>query len=72
MKKDLQLVVSFFCCDLLISALVYSYERYGSNFISAISQPKLSNQFMGTYTCDENPLCSLTAGPGKVFYLQDY
>lgn len=72
MKKNLHLVVSFFCCVLLLTAFVYSYERYGGYFISTLSQPKLSNQFTGTYTCDENPLCSLIAGPGKVFYLQDY
>ena len=72
MKKNLHIVISFFCCVLLFSVLVYSFERYGGSFISTLSKTKLSNQFTGTYTCDENPLCSLTAGPGKVFYLQDY
>lgn len=72
MKKNIHIVVSFFCCVLLLIAFIYSYERYGVNFISTLSQPKLSNQLIGTYTCDENTLCSLTAGPGKVFYLQDY
>ncbi|WP_312043791.1 hypothetical protein [Anaerotignum sp.] len=72
MKKNTHLIVGFICCIILISALVYSFERYGGYFISTLSQPKLSNQLIGTYTCGENTLCSLTAGPGKVFYLEDY
>lgn len=72
MKKNTYLIISFICCIILISALVCSFERCRGYFISTISQPKLSNQFTGTYTCDENTFCSLTAGPGKEFYLQDY
>lgn len=42
MKKNIHTVVSFFCCVLLLIAFIYSYERYGVNFISTLSQPKLS------------------------------
>ena len=72
MKKSLSIFISFFICIFLISALVYSYNRYGGHLISAIFQPKLTNQLVGTYTCDENTLCSLTVGPGKAFYFEDY
>lgn len=70
--KKIYLIVNFICCIILISASVYSFERCSGYFIRIISQPKLSNQFTGTYTCDENTLCSLTAEQGKVFYLLDY
>lgn len=71
-EEKKHIFLSFFCCTLLLTTFIYSYERSGVNFISILFEPKLSNQLICTYTCDDNTLCSLTAGPGEVFYLLDY